>query len=703
MVFRFRLVALLLAASAASGVAAAAQPVDVRAETLRIQRLAEDAPRQALERLETVRRMLGPGASYANRQTLLHMESWLREDLGQLEASYALERASLQLARGHGDAAGAALATLGAVREMIDAHRLDDAQALLDKTVAQAPKNVSLAFKVGAERTQGDILNLRARFDGALAAYLRGLRLLQGVPGESGRRAALYGRIAQVYINADNPAKAIDSADLGLAERNIALRPLASLQFTRAMALVRLERDSEGIAAYDKALATAMRAGLLGMEAAIRGNISDYYLIHHDYVRAEQEARKASIVSDEVNDQNLIQMARANLGFALMGQGRVAEGLPWVDGVIAQMRKAKLTGDLEAMLDEKGRMLERAGQYQQALAIVREQQSLQQQSARVARDRAIAALQEEFDAHRRSQQIVLLQRENKIKDAELNNRRTVQFATTFAAVLTVLAGAVVYVMYRRAAAGNARLQELNAQLEFRSTHDALTGLHNRRSLTTRMGGRAGDGRPDRRNTVRGEAGDGVDCFVLMDVDHFKSINDRWGHGTGDAVLVEVARRLATAVRDTDMVVRWGGEEFMIYAPAMDPGSVADMAGRILEAVGSKPVDGGSCPIPVTLTAGIVALRPLAGDAFDWQCAVRLADWALYQGKARGRNQARIVTRLCAAAATVMAALENDADGAAAGALLAVDCVHGPRQPAERPAPAAVREAAGGTLQLLPGT
>jgi diguanylate cyclase (GGDEF)-like protein len=703
MVFRSRLVAFLLAALVASGAVAAAQPVDVPAEVARIQRLAEDAPRQALDRLEEVRRMLGSDASYGNQQTLLRMEAWLREDLGQLEASYALDRTSLQLAVAHGDAAGAALASLGAVREMVDTHRLDEAQALLDKTVAHAPKNVSLTFKVAAERTQGDILNMRARFDEALAAYLRGLRLLQGVPGESGKRAALYCRVTQVYINADNPAKAIDSADLGMAERKMPLRPLATLQFSRAVALTRLGRDGEGIAAFDKALATAVRAGLLGMEATIRGNIADYYLIHHDYVRAEQESRKALVVSDKVSDQSVMLMARANLGFALMGQGRVAEGLPWVDGVIAHLRKGKLTADLEAMLDEKGRMLERAGQYQRALEIVREQQALQKQSARAARDRAIATLQEEFDAHRRSQQIVLLQRENKLKDAELSNRRTVQFATTFGAVLTVLAGAVVYFMYRRAAGSNARLQELNAQLEFRSTHDALTGLHNRRSLTNRMIGRTGDGHPDRRNNGRGQAGDGVDCFVLMDIDHFKSINDRWGHGAGDAVLVDVARRLATAVRDTDMVVRWGGEEFMIHAPAMDPGSVADMAARILEAVGAAPVDVGSCPIPVTLTLGIVALRPLDGEAFDWQCAVRLADWALYQGKAQGRNQARIVTRLCASAATVMAALENDDDGAAAGALLAVECVHGPRQAAERPAPAVVRGTGGGALQFLPGT
>jgi diguanylate cyclase (GGDEF)-like protein len=363
------------------------------------------------------------------------------------------------------------------------------------------------------------------------------------------------------------------------------------------------------------------------------------------------------------------------------------------------MRKEKLTGDLEAMLDEKGHMLERAGQHQQALAIVREQQALQQQSARAERDRAIAALQEEFDAHRRSQQIALLQRENRLKDAELDKRRTVQIATTFAAVLTVLASAVVYVMYRRAARSNARLKELNAQLEFRSSHDALTGLHNRRSLTQRMASRARDGRGDRRSGARA----GVDCFVLMDVDHFKSINDRWGHGAGDAVLVDVARRLAAVVRDTDMVVRWGGEEFLIHAPGMDPDSVATMAGRILETVGATPVDIGSRRIPVTLTAGIVALAPLADDAFDWQAAVRLADWALYQGKAQGRNQARIVTRLCASLATVMAALECGNDGHGVASLLAVDCVHGPRQDPRQPAQAAARDAGGAALRPAAAT
>ena len=696
-----RLVSLLLVTATAFGaVAHAGQPaIDPQTEVATIWELAQDSLRAALDRAQAARRALGPDAPYEARQKLLLTEAWIREDLGQMEAAYTLQRESLQLAQAHHDAAGAALAKLAQVRELVDAHRLDDGQALLDKIVARAPKDASLMFRAAVERVQGDILNMRARYDEALAAYLRGLNMLPGDAANSGRRAMFYGRIAQVYVNADNPAKAIESADLGLAEKKISLRPLASLQFTRAIALVRLDRDREGIAAFENALATAERAGLEGMEAAIRGNIADYYLQHRNYVRAEAESRKALAVSEKGSNQNVIQMARANLGFALMGQGRIAEGLPWVDGVIAHLREEKVTADLEAMLDEKGHMLERAGQHQQALAIVREQQALQQQSARAERDRAIAALQEEFDAHRRSQQIALLQRENRLKDAELDKRRTVQIATTFAAVLTVLASAVVYVMYRRAARSNARLKELNAQLEFRSSHDALTGLHNRRSLTQRMAGRAPDGREDRRSGAHA----GVDCFVLMDVDHFKSINDRWGHGAGDAVLVDVARRLAAAVRDTDMVVRWGGEEFLIHAPGMDPDSVAAMAGRILETVGATPVDTGSRPIPVTLTAGIVALAPLADDAFDWQAAVRLADWALYQGKAQGRNQARIVTRLCASLATVMAALESGNDGHGVASLLAVDCVHGPRQDPQQPAPAAARDACASALRPASAT
>lgn len=367
-------------------------------------------------------------------------------------------------------------------------------------------------------------------------------------------------------------------------------------------------------------------------------------------------------------------MAKANLGFALMGQGKMDAGVPYVDTVIVQLQQAGAIADLEAVLDEKGRMQEAAGQYRQALATVRDQQALQLSSARSARDRAIAALQEEFDARQRTRQIALLQRENLLKDAELGSRRKAQFATGFAAVLTVLACVIVYLLYRRAARGNAQLQQLNRQLEYHSMRDALTGLHNRRSFLEKMQGRTGRARDERR----AGAVQGVDCFVLMDIDHFKSINDRWGHAVGDAVLVEVALRLTAAVRDTDMVVRWGGEEFMVYAPGTDPDYITMLARRILEAIGTAPVSAETHTVPVTVTAGVIALPSAVGSDVDWQSATRLADWALYRGKSGGRNQARLITRLHGPAVKVLAALDGAGAGALPDGLLEVEHIEGPR-------------------------
>jgi len=663
---------ILLAASLHATHAGAAEPGTAQAELNAIHKLAERSTDAALRRLEALQASFGDDTPYDLRRQALRTEVWLREDAGQLEASYAAERTLLGLALAHKDRMTATHARLGEVRQLLANNRTDEAQAKLTSIRAELPATAPAPMAAAFDSVQGDIHNLKARFDQALQAYLRALQRLQGVTDAGDQRAMLYGHIAQVYINNDHPDKAAETAHKGVAEPGATAPVLASLQLTEGIALVRLGRGDEGIAAFTKALAMAERAGLDGVEASIRGNIADYYLRQHDYVRAEQEARRALEVSVRVKVDSLIIMARANLGFALMGQGRMDAGVPHVDAVIAELRKAGAVADVEALLDEKGRMQEAAGQYRQALTTVREQQALQLSSARTARDRAIAALQEEFDASQRTRQIALLQRENQLKDAELGSRRRAQFATAFAAVLTVLACAIVYVLYRRAARSNAQLQQLNRQLEYHSMRDALTGLHNRRSFLEKMRVRTGRGKDERR----AGAASGVDCFVLMDIDHFKSINDRWGHAVGDAVLVEVARRLTTAVRDTDMVVRWGGEEFMVYAPGTDPEYIAVLVRRILDAIGSAPVDADTCTVPVTVTAGVVSLPPAAGGEVDWQSATRLADWALYQGKTGGRNQARLITRLHAPAETVLAAL----DGAAApGGLLELECVQGPRR------------------------
>ncbi|MBK9571457.1 MAG: GGDEF domain-containing protein [Rhodoferax sp.] len=122
--------------------------------------------------------------------------------------------------------------------------------------------------------------------------------------------------------------------------------------------------------------------------------------------------------------------------------------------------------------------------------------------------------------------------------------------------------------------------------------------------------------------------------MILDVDHFKHINDSWGHATGDAVLVEVAQRLRTTVRESDMVLRWGGEEFLVYSPRAHPLHLEGLAQRLLEAVGGTSIVVGGQSIAVTVTAGFIALpySHIPETLCNWEKALQIADMALYLGR-----------------------------------------------------------------------
>ncbi|HTI33687.1 MAG TPA: GGDEF domain-containing protein [Miltoncostaea sp.] len=151
--------------------------------------------------------------------------------------------------------------------------------------------------------------------------------------------------------------------------------------------------------------------------------------------------------------------------------------------------------------------------------------------------------------------------------------------------------------------------------------DALTGAANRGHTA---------------EALAGALGEGPLGVLLLDVDHFKRINDTHGHATGDAVLVEVVRRVTDAVRRGDLVGRWGGEEFLVLA--REPGGAADLvrlAERVRSAIGAGPVAAGDAQVPVTVSIGVA----LAGTPAPTPDAlVAAADAALYAAKDAGRDR-----------------------------------------------------------------
>ena len=166
---------------------------------------------------------------------------------------------------------------------------------------------------------------------------------------------------------------------------------------------------------------------------------------------------------------------------------------------------------------------------------------------------------------------------------------------------------------------------------FRATHDELTGLANRRVVLDEIA------REHSRHLRQG----GSFAIILVDLDHFKSVNDTRGHPTGDAVLKEVSRRMARSVRPYDTVGRYGGEEFIVVAPSCGRSGAIALAERILNSLRSAPVETDRGPLSVTVSCGIAistAAKPL-----DPRELIHLADEALYRAKERGRDRSELAT------------------------------------------------------------
>jgi two-component system cell cycle response regulator len=172
------------------------------------------------------------------------------------------------------------------------------------------------------------------------------------------------------------------------------------------------------------------------------------------------------------------------------------------------------------------------------------------------------------------------------------------------------------------------LVKAHTELQFEAAHDHLTGLWNRGAIMDLL-------QRETQRTVRIGEPLGV---IMADIDHFKRINDSYGHPIGDAVLREVAHRLLASVRNYDYVGRYGGEEFLIVLTACAPADLVATAERMRAFVSEKPVDTDVGPIPVTISIGLAAQHLSGLELAKGEELVRTADSALYTAKANGRNR-----------------------------------------------------------------
>ena len=169
------------------------------------------------------------------------------------------------------------------------------------------------------------------------------------------------------------------------------------------------------------------------------------------------------------------------------------------------------------------------------------------------------------------------------------------------------------------------IDQLQEQLREQANRDPLTGLYNRRYLDSTL----------ERELARCRREAHALSVILIDIDHFKRVNDTYGHQAGDAILIRLAGLLTSTARAGDVACRYGGEEFLLLVPTMPLAAARERAEALRTAFGGMEVPFGECSLRATLSIGIAAYP---GHGISAEALIRHADTVLYEAKRRGRNR-----------------------------------------------------------------
>ena len=405
--------------------------------------LAESDTRAALKEAVAIGVTLGPQTPYPVRRAYLRTRIELEIESAKIDDAAASISKLTRLAQEQKDDIGLILATTAEASLMTSAGETGAAISKLANiaplTVRTAdPATLSYYFRM-LSYAQLAVGKFEAALDSALKALQNAEQQEKHAPQA---RLKAMNTLSNVYSAMNNPQKALDILNEALALANrLGLKGiLATLYLNQGGAYSSLGRTDEYMLANDRALKLSRESGQKQTEAVVLGNIGDSWLLKKDYAKAELFSRLAMDKYKEAGDQTGFTTAQANIGFAMMGQGKVDEGAAQVRQALKVQHDAADISSVEGVLAELGKMYEQAGRFKEAVATIREQQILSEKLFKAEREHSVATLQEQFDSLQRQKQLELLARENSLKDSEIRNQRLQQLVTVLGTVVAVMAG-----------------------------------------------------------------------------------------------------------------------------------------------------------------------------------------------------------------------------------------------------------------------
>jgi diguanylate cyclase (GGDEF)-like protein len=510
----------------------------------------------------------------------------------------------------------------------LHAEQLDRAEAELKFIGADAALPAFERYRL--EVLRGAVQLFFGRHEVALSAYERALDLAHAMHSES-RAIEVTIKLTDLYVatgesdthgNLDRAAGLVWQLRSAAQQSGDEILWVEVLTFEAEIADIRGDPAAQRRALLD-ALAHAKRAGSDRSMALVLDDLSYLHLKTGDYAAALGYSRQMFQLARKLRRTLFEWAARFTMGLAQIGMGHLAQGKRLANGAIQQALASGNLSDADHLMRDFAPALERAGDLRGALKVGHREEKVREQLMTAAREKALLELSAKFDDERRVRQIELLQRDNAVKSRDLQAQRLRQ-------QMIVMAAALIAVACGAFAWGIGRIRKVNARLLHNSRHDALTGLLNRRYFNEQILAQLGK-RPY------------LGCLLLVDIDHLQRINDTLGHAAGDELLSAISKRLADTLRDSDALVRWAGEQFLVLMGPMSDAQLTHAARRLLSAIRSEPVIWQGQSLQCTVSVGYASF-PLTGAAIDvtFDRAITLVDKAQYQAKRRGRDRACLI-------------------------------------------------------------
>ncbi|WP_229474522.1 GGDEF domain-containing protein [Pseudoduganella lurida] len=655
---------------------AAAQPAldaELAATRETVRFVPDDATRR-LQAMEPAARK----APVATRAEFFYLYSIALRRQGELRRALALADELVAYGRQVRDDGAIAKGMLARTYSLYSLNNLPASHLACFEAEGRAANTRDMSLRVLTMLTAGQCRQEQGNYPAALAKLQAAVDAARGVKNDRLPLAGALNALAVLYTALQQYDKGweVQAESLALARTLPSPGRLAiALNTEYGLAISSGDYVRARRALLDE-LAVERRLGARQMVAGTLGNLSDCYLKERDYARAASYAQQAVAAASAVKNTLYIATARINLGQAYINLGRLAEGKRQFEAGLAVYEKNGNKPELQSVLSEYGPALERAGDFAGAIDAYHRERRISVELFAAQRQKDVLELQQKYDTEKNQRQMEALRQENRVKSAELDNRRLQQRIWWLLAVVFALAAVIVGLLYRKVRHANAQLQVKNLELAQQSARDPLTGLYNRRHFQEFM----------RAHTQTDSTPAGA--LFLLDVDHFKQVNDTYGHAAGDMVLKMIAENLRVTLRETDMIVRWGGEEFLAFLPAVPRGGLEEVARRILHGISAQVLDHQGQSLRVNVSVGFAPF-PLApgGTPLSWERAVNLVDMALYLAKGNGRNRAYGLRGFANPSAETLLAVEKNLEHAWRAGFVDLAVVEGEAAPAAAPAAA----------------